>query len=152
VDGTFKAFAVSLPETSELVDRIPEADPAALYQVDSVFFWLRVHVFWWCMSLWVCWCVFGGERGARGSPLLIGQGSPYRRFLPGPTRSACSPAPKLRQVREFVTRELALQLRPELEAAVKENDSGGLPPLPVHACMTSPMMAGVWVPPNSVHP
>ncbi len=28
------------------------------------------------------------------------------------------------QVRDYVTKELAQQLRPELEAAVKENDSG----------------------------
>lgn len=58
VDGTFKAFAISLPESSELIDRIPEADPVLLYQV-----------------------------------------------------------------RDFVTRQLAQQLRPELEAAVNANDS-----------------------------
>lgn len=33
MDGTFKAFAISLPESSELIDRIPEADPVLLYQV-----------------------------------------------------------------------------------------------------------------------
>ncbi|KAL4441019.1 hypothetical protein ABPG77_010450 [Micractinium sp. CCAP 211/92] len=58
LDGTFKAFAINLPGSSELLDRIPEADPLLLYQV-----------------------------------------------------------------RDYVTKELAQQLRPELEAAVKENDS-----------------------------
>ncbi|KAI7843850.1 hypothetical protein COHA_002401 [Chlorella ohadii] len=57
VDGAFKAYAVSLPEQSELVDKIPEADPVLLYEV-----------------------------------------------------------------REYVTRELAQRLRPELEAAVAAND------------------------------
>lgn len=33
VDGAFKAYAVSLPEQSELVDKIPEADPVLLYEV-----------------------------------------------------------------------------------------------------------------------
>ncbi|PSC69009.1 puromycin-sensitive aminopeptidase isoform X1 [Micractinium conductrix] len=58
VDGAFKAFAISLPEISELLDKLPEADPLLLHEV-----------------------------------------------------------------REFVTRELAQRLRPELEAAVKANDS-----------------------------
>ncbi|PRW56145.1 puromycin-sensitive aminopeptidase isoform X1 isoform A [Chlorella sorokiniana] len=57
VDGAFKAYAISLPELSELVDKIPEADPVLLYEV-----------------------------------------------------------------REYVTRELAQRLRPELEAAVAAND------------------------------
>ncbi|EFN58926.1 hypothetical protein CHLNCDRAFT_19903 [Chlorella variabilis] len=58
VDGAFKAFAISLPENSELMDKIPEADPILLHEV-----------------------------------------------------------------REFLTRQLAARLRPELEAAVAENDS-----------------------------
>ena len=33
VDGLFKAFAISLPENSELLDRIPEADPTLLHEV-----------------------------------------------------------------------------------------------------------------------
>ncbi len=33
MDGAFKAYAVSLPEQSELVDKIPEADPVLLYEV-----------------------------------------------------------------------------------------------------------------------
>lgn len=33
LDGTFKAFAINLPGSSELLDRIPEADPLLLYQV-----------------------------------------------------------------------------------------------------------------------
>lgn len=57
VDGTFKAYAISLPEMSELIDKIPGADPTLLHEV-----------------------------------------------------------------REFMTRELAQQLRSELEAAIKEND------------------------------
>lgn len=36
LDGTFKAFAISLPESSELIDRIPEADPLLLYQVGCI--------------------------------------------------------------------------------------------------------------------
>lgn len=58
VDGAFKAFAISLPENSELIDKIPGADPTLLHEV-----------------------------------------------------------------REYVTRELAQRLQPELEAAVKDNDS-----------------------------
>lgn len=33
VDGAFKAFAISLPEISELLDKLPEADPLLLHEV-----------------------------------------------------------------------------------------------------------------------
>jgi hypothetical protein len=33
VDGTFKAYAISLPEMSELIDKIPGADPTLLHEV-----------------------------------------------------------------------------------------------------------------------
>ena len=32
VDGAFKAYAISLPEGSELVDKIPGADPVLLFE------------------------------------------------------------------------------------------------------------------------
>lgn len=35
MDGAFKAYAISLPEQSELVDKIPEADPVLLYEVGT---------------------------------------------------------------------------------------------------------------------
>lgn len=57
IDGTFKAFAISLPSDTELLDAIPGADPTLLHEV-----------------------------------------------------------------RDFITRQLADRLRPELESAVKEND------------------------------
>lgn len=58
VDGTFKAFAISLPADTELIDVIPGADPTGLHKV-----------------------------------------------------------------REFLTKQLAVRLRPELEAAVTANDA-----------------------------
>lgn len=63
VDGQYKAFAISMPSDSELIDAIPQADPLLLHEI-----------------------------------------------------------------REYITRELAMRLRPELEAAVKENDDpAGVP-------------------------
>ena len=39
MDGLFKAFAISLPENSELLDRIPEADPTLLHEVGGGLGW-----------------------------------------------------------------------------------------------------------------
>lgn len=35
VDGAFKAYAISLPEASELIDRLPQADPVLLHEASA---------------------------------------------------------------------------------------------------------------------
>jgi hypothetical protein len=48
VDGAFKAFAVSLPENSELMDQIPGADPTLLHEVRG---WLTGKLHTQCMEM-----------------------------------------------------------------------------------------------------
>ncbi len=127
LDGTFKAFAINLPGSSELLDRIPEADPVLLYQVCEVSRLSRL--FGVCKMQLLegpDFCLLGHNAccGCRSAPPQLLHVHKLAVRVPAMECMFNSVLPFALQVRDYVTKELAQQLRPELEAAVKENDSG----------------------------
>ena len=96
LDGAFVSAAVSLPAAAELIGDIPNIDPLLLHKVRCASFG-RPTAAWMMMS----------------GPLQ----PPCHGDLD------CKPANMLGPChRQYVIRELAARLRPELEAVVKKND------------------------------